>query len=102
MAAFGGDRRARQTCGSAADHGYALLLPGFSIDKLAFPARPRIDHATRRLADEVMIEASLVAGDADIDAGAVARPGLVREVGVGEHGAREGHHVRVAAREEIF
>jgi hypothetical protein len=52
--------------------------------------------------DEVVVEAGLVAGDADVDAGAVACLRLVGERLVGKERAGEGHHVGVPAREDLL
>ena len=44
----------------------------------------------------------MVAGEANIDSRAVAGPGLVGEIRIGEERPRHRHHVRVAARDDVL
>ena len=76
VTALGGDRRARQPGGAAAHHGNALSAPCFQKHELRFASGPRIHDAARGLAGEVVVEAGLVAGDADVDRRAVAGLGF--------------------------
>src|SRR5258706_7090496 len=102
VAALGRDRGAREARRAAAHDRDAFFRLYFVEYQNCFPSGPRIHDAARRLADEVMVEAGLVAGDADVDPRAVARSGFVREFGVRQHCARERHHVRVAARDDVL
>src|SRR5437763_1486710 len=66
MASLRGDGRRGQARGSAADDCDALFLFRFLEFQFRFPPGAGIDDATCRLADEVMVEAGLVAGNADV------------------------------------
>jgi hypothetical protein len=95
-------RRANQAGGPATRHGDLFPALRGPDEQPRFAPGARIDHAAHRLADEVMVQAGLIAGDADVDTGAIALLRLRRELGVGEQRARERHHVRVAARQDLF
>src|SRR6185436_17828257 len=72
VATLRGDRGGGQAGRAAADDSNFLFLGSTNKGQFRFAPRTRIDHAARRLADEVVVEARLVARDADVDAGSVA------------------------------
>src|SRR6185369_6686441 len=63
VAALGCDCRAREAGRSAANHRDASSFPCVDENKLGLSSRPGIDDAARGLAGEVVVEASLVAGE---------------------------------------
>jgi hypothetical protein len=102
MATLGGDCRAGQPGGTAADYGDCLFRGNRQESELRLAPGARVHQARGEASREDMVEARLVAGDADVDARAVPGLGLVGELGVGQHAARKRDHVRIAARNDLL
>ena len=86
--------RSRNAGNAGAEHGDALGSRGRGVGKLVLACGARIDQAGDHLVGEVMVEASLVAGDADIDEVGAAAPDLVDELGVRQQ--RPGHRNQIS------
>ena len=95
-----GHAGAGQAGRAGTDHGHAPGRGGGRVVELGFGAGARIDQAAGLLADEDVVQAGLVAGDAGVDLVAAAFAGLAGPGRVGQQRPRHGHHVGLAAGED--
>ena len=101
MAATSGLQRSGDARDTSADHGNALGHGRRRVGKLVLAGGARIDETGDDLIGEVMVEAGLVAGDADVDEIGPAAANLVDELGIRQQRPRHRHQIGRAVGDHL-
>ena len=99
---LGGDGGGTESGGTGTYYGDALRFRCGAVAADRLVAGQRIDQTARNFSRKGVVQAGLVAGDADIDLLAPSLAGLVHELRIGQEGPRHADHIGVSVGQDLL